>query len=122
VCPQFSPILILLFKYSKKFGGVRKFLLENPSYKFVYALIFFSHPSLSNQKQPAKEAFPFISTSSMALHVEYFSHSFLFLSQFFYQIVFSSKLSLSFQFNNAQFNLEKSGIIQFGLLFEFFPV
>jgi hypothetical protein len=33
---QFSPIPILLFKPSKKYEGVQKFIKEKPSYKFVY--------------------------------------------------------------------------------------
>ncbi len=35
---QFSPILILLFNYSRKDKGVQKFLLEKLSYIFVYDL------------------------------------------------------------------------------------
>jgi hypothetical protein len=33
---KFSPILTILFKYFKKFEGFRKFVLENPSYIFVF--------------------------------------------------------------------------------------
>jgi hypothetical protein len=33
---QFLPILTLLFKHSQKFERVRKFVLENPSYLFVF--------------------------------------------------------------------------------------
>jgi RimJ/RimL family protein N-acetyltransferase len=35
---EFSPILTLFFKHSRKFGGVRKFPSENPSYALVYAI------------------------------------------------------------------------------------
>jgi hypothetical protein len=46
---QFSPILILLFKLSKKnLGGVRKLVSGNPSYKFVYGIT--NTFQLSNQK------------------------------------------------------------------------
>jgi hypothetical protein len=36
---QFSPILILLSKHFKRFGGVQKFLLGKLSYMFVYGSI-----------------------------------------------------------------------------------
>jgi hypothetical protein len=36
VCHRFSPILILLFKHSRKFEGVQKFILKKPSYILVY--------------------------------------------------------------------------------------
>jgi hypothetical protein len=35
---QFSQILTLLSKHSRKFEGVQKFVLENPSYIFVYGM------------------------------------------------------------------------------------
>jgi hypothetical protein len=34
--PQCSPILILLFKHSRKYEGVRKFVSEKLSYIFVF--------------------------------------------------------------------------------------
>jgi hypothetical protein len=33
---QFSPILTILFKHSRKYEGVRKFVLKKLSYKFVF--------------------------------------------------------------------------------------
>jgi hypothetical protein len=33
---QFSPILITLFMFNRKFKGVQKFAMKNPSYIFIY--------------------------------------------------------------------------------------
>jgi hypothetical protein len=40
VLRQFSPIQLLLFKHSRKFGRVRKFVLEKLSYIFVFDPVF----------------------------------------------------------------------------------
>jgi hypothetical protein len=51
VCQKYSPILILLFKKSRKSEGARKFVMEKPSYTLVYG-------SMQSKKLPRSMVFP----------------------------------------------------------------
>jgi hypothetical protein len=48
---KFSPILILVFKYSRKSEGVRKFISEKLSYKIVFGKSFFLNFASFQTKQ-----------------------------------------------------------------------